>query len=159
MLDLLCRYRDEQARLADLPHFKVLSNQLLVDLSTAEVDTLDDLAKVAGTSPRLLRRHGVRLLELIKIGRSAQPITKPKRPRLDAEYLQRLDRLKCWRKSLALEKKVESDVILPRELMESIACHHPRTLSELTDLMKAFPYRRRQYGERILEALKKEEPA
>ena len=43
ILDQLCRYRDEQARKADLPHFKVFSNQLLIELCTAEITTLDDL--------------------------------------------------------------------------------------------------------------------
>ena len=43
----LCIYRDEQARKADLPHFKVLSNQLLIDLCIAEITTLDELENVA----------------------------------------------------------------------------------------------------------------
>ena len=127
ILDKLCIYRDEQARKADLPHFKVLSNQLLIDLCTAEITTLDELANVPGMSPKILQRHGERLLNAIKNGQSADPIFKPRRPRLDADYLQRMDKLKVWRKDTAKELKVESDIVLPKDLMESIAYHNPHT--------------------------------
>lgn len=159
ILDKLCLYRDQQARNADLPHFKVLSNQLLIDLSTTEILTFDDLSRIPGMSPKLLHRHGENLLDAIKIGQTAEPILKPRRPRLDADYLQRMDKLKNWRKDTAKKLKVESDVVLPKDLMESIAYHNPRTKKELSALMREFPYRSKRYGRKILEILKLEEIA
>jgi len=129
---------------------------LLIDLSTVEIMTLDDLANVPGMSPKVLQRHGERLLNAIKNGQSADPIFKPRRPRLDADYLQRMDKLKIWRKDTAKVLKVESDIVLPKDLMESIAYHNPRTSTELSALMRDFPYRANRYSQKILEILKLE---
>jgi ribonuclease D len=156
VLDQLCQYRDQQARRGDLPHFKVFSNQQLLDLSISDVSTLEDISKVKGMSPGVLQRHGSNLLEAVQRGKDSKPIPKPRRTRLPVDYLQRIDRLKKWRKSAASEMKVESDVVLPRELMESIAYHHPGTTGDLSALMKDFPYRYRKYGQKILEILNEE---
>ena len=79
------------------------------------------------------------MLNAIKNGQIADPIYKPRRPRLDADYLHRMDKLKNWRKETAKELKVESDIVLPKDLMESIAYHNPRTNTELYALMRDFP--------------------
>lgn len=156
VLDQLCTYRDEQARRSDLPHFKVFSNQLLIDLSLLENPSLEDISKIKGMSPGLLQRHGRNLLDAVNRGKDSKPIYKPKRMRLPADYMERIERLKKWRKSAAAEMKVESDVVLPRELMESIAFHHPKTIGELSSLMKEFPYRYRKYGQIIQTILNEE---
>jgi ribonuclease D len=156
ILDKLCIYRDEQARKSDLPHFKVLSNQLMIDLCSTEITSLDDLAAAPGMSPKIFQRHGERLLDAIKNGQTAEPIYKPRRPRLDDDYLQRMDKLKNWRKVTAKELKVESDIVLPKDLMESIAYHNPHTSTELSDLMREFPYRSKRYNQKILETLNME---
>lgn len=157
ILDQLCRYRDDQARKADLPHFKVLPNQLLVDLCLAEITSLDDVENIAGMTPKLFRRHGEHLLEEIKKGQNATPIIKPLRPKLDKAYLDRIEALKAWRKMKGKKRKVESDVVLPKDLMESLAYHHPHTKKEMTGLFQDFPYRQRKYGKEILALLNKEE--
>ena len=157
ILNQLCLYRDEQARKADLPHFKVLSNQQLVALCTAEINKVEDLENVEGMSTKLLRRHGGQLFSAITKGLASLPIPKPARPRLENKYLDRIERLKQWRKKMGKELKVESDVILPRDLMDSLAYHHPRTLNELETIMREFPYRFSKFGQAILEQLVQEE--
>lgn len=157
ILDQLCLYRDEQARKADLPHFKVLSNQLLVDLCVAEIATLEDLEAVDGMNPKLFRRHGEGLFKAVQKGRAAPPISRPPRPKMDKDYLDRVEKLKHWRKNVGKEFKVESDVILPKDLMEALAYHHPKGQSEIDHLMKEFPYRRTRFGKQILEQLNQEE--
>jgi ribonuclease D len=49
---------------------------------------------------------------------------------------------------------VESDVILPREVVEQVAGVNPRSLSELSALMTYFPWRLGQFGDEILQTLK-----
>ena len=157
VLNQLCLYRDEQARKTDLPHFKVLSNQQLVALCTAEISKVEDLENVEGMTTKLLRRHGEQLFSAITKGLASPPIPKPARPSLDEKYLVRMEKLKQWRKKIGKELKVESDVILPRDLMESIAYHHPRTKKELEALMRDSPYRFSKFGQAILEQLNQEE--
>ena len=156
ILDQLCQYRDDQARKADLPHFKVLSNQLLASLSLAEISSLEDIEKTEGMTPKLFRRHGERMLVEIKKGQNADPIIKPPRPKLDKAYLDRMEMLKTWRKSTAKALKVESDVVLPKDLMESLAYHHPHTQKEIAELFENYPYRQKKYGKKLLALLNKE---
>jgi len=157
VLNQLCLYRDDQARKADLPHFKVLSNQQLVAICTAEISKVEDLANVEGMNTKLLRRHGEQLFSAVTKGLTSPPIPKPARPWLDEKYLDRFERLKQWRKRIGKELKVESDVILPRDLMDSLAYHHPRTQKELEASMREFPYRFNKFGQAILEQLDQEE--
>lgn len=157
VLNQLCLYRDEQARKADLPHFKVLSNQQLVALCTAEITKIEELENVEGMTTKLLRRHGEQLFSAITKGLASPPIPKPIRPRLDEQYLVRMEKLKQWRKKIGKELKVESDVILPKDLVEALAYHHPGTQKELEALMLEFPYRLSKFGHAILDLLNQEE--
>lgn len=157
ILDQLLRYRDDRARQADLPHFKVLSNKLLIEICISVLHSLGELEKVAGMSPRVFQRHGEGLYAAYQKGITSAPIHRPPRPRLDMDYLGRIDRLKTWRKDVAQKMKVESDVVLPRDLMEALAYHQPQTVKELETLMVDYPYRREKYGKRLLKILHKED--
>lgn len=157
ILDRLLFYRDEWARKVDLPHFKVLGNQLLISICISEIHSLEELEKAEGMSHRVFQRHGQGLYDAYRQGQAAPPIPRPPRPRLDADYLLRIEHLKTWRKNTASEMKVESDIVLPRELMEVIAHHHPRTAEEIDGLMKEYPYRRSKYGTKLLAILNQEE--
>ena len=157
ILEQLCSYRDVQARRADLPHFKVLSNKLLVDLCQAEVTVAEDILKVDGMSKKLFQRHGVGLMQALQRGLLADPVIKPRKIHPPEDQLNRMERLKEWRKKTAHELKVESDVVLPKDEMEAIAYHNPQTLVELADLMIQIPVRFKKYGQNILDNLMIEE--
>jgi ribonuclease D len=156
LLQQLCIYRDEQAQKADLPHFKVLSNQLLLDLSLAAPETLETMKEVSGVTEKILHRHGSGLLRAIKIGINSPPIYKQDHSRPDLHFIRRLELLKEWRKTKAKELKVESDIVLPKEILERIAARNPRNLEELTALMADTPSRLKNFGSLILEKLSKE---
>ena len=50
--------------------------------------------------------------------------------------------------------KVESDVILPRQLMEMIAESAPRSMPELSKLLAGSPWRMARFGAQILNTVK-----
>ena len=64
--------------------------------------------------------------------------------------LSRKERLKTWRKEKGISVDVPSDVILPRDIMETIAETGPGTEAELQSLMKECPARFRRFGSEIL---------
>ncbi|MEI8133340.1 MAG: HRDC domain-containing protein, partial [Leptolinea sp.] len=82
---------------------------------------------------------------------------KPVHARKDESLVKRLDSLKTWRKKTAAEWKVESDVVLPREVVEQIAFIAPRSVGELTSIMCHFPWRLQNFGIEILQILNPEE--
>lgn len=150
----LCRYRDERARQADLPAFKVLSNQVLVDIAQRRPQSEIDLGRASGLSGRQLERHAPGLLEAVKRGLAAPPLRKTVQPRPDDRFMNRMDRLKTWRKRTGLDWGVESDVILPRDVMEDLARASTHVPEDLNELMSSVPWRHEQFGKEILNMLR-----
>jgi ribonuclease D len=150
----VCRYRDERARMADLPPFKVLSNQVLVDIAQAGPQTSAELARASGLSGRQLERHVDGLLEAVKRGLASPPLRRPVQPRPDDRFMNRMDRLKNWRKHTGLAWGVESDVILPRDVMEDLARETTKAIEDLAAPMTSVPWRRETFGKEIFNLLK-----
>lgn len=155
VLNELCAYREQRAKQANLPVFKVLSNDALFALACAEPLTREDLAAAGILNQRLQERHAAGLLEAVKRGIQAAPLHRPRRSRPAQAYIDRIEALRNWRKEKGKELGVESDVVLPRDLMEALALAGPRTMAELSELMADFPWRLRQYGGELLEQMQK----
>ncbi len=156
VLQELCKYRDDQARKADLPHFKVLSNEVLLELSRLKPASFEDLKTIPHCTTRIINRHGSGLLQAIARGDNSQPVIRQKNVKPDESYLARIDCLKEWRKKKAKELKVESDIVLPREMVEKIASTNPSDIDQLATIMIESPVRYRKFGKMILEAIEKE---
>lgn len=153
VLSELCHYRDHVAQRRDLPRFKILSNDVLVELALTCPQTVDELAEVAGVTMRIIEQHRAGLLDAIARGQTTAEIHRPGRSRRDEQLMVRLDLLRNWRKTVGLEMEVESDVILPREELEAIAAADPHTLEDLQPLLAHLPDRFAAYGSQILAAL------
>ena len=69
-------------------------------------------------------------------------------------YWKRHEALMTWRKEVARERGVESDVILGRKALEEIAQKGPGNQKELAAIMSLGPWRRKQYGASILNIIK-----
>ena len=159
ILNELCIYRDEQAKKADLPHFKILSNEILFEISRQKPASIEELSAIPHCSDKIIKRHGSGLLKAVSVGIDAPPIYRQRNSRPDDDYIARIDLLKKWRKEKGRELKVESDVVLPRELLENIAAANPQKKSELHKLMSETPVRYQKFGTLIMkELLNKEKP-
>ena len=149
----LCRYRDQAARSVNRPLFKVLSDNTLLSIASVAPRSLENLGHLPGMTPGQLRRHGEPILNAVQRGQRAEPIYPPRQPRPDDQYLERLEALRRWRKAAALDMGVASDVVLPRDLLYSLASHNPRDLGALAGVMQDVPWRLEHFGERILHLL------
>jgi ribonuclease D len=154
ILQSLCAYRDRQARYANLPTFKVLANEALLAIAQTNPVNMEDLAGLPGLSTKLVMRHATGLLQAVERGRHAPPLSRPRPPRRNDALLNRLDWLRTWRKEAGAKMKVESDVILPRDVMDAIAEVNPRNLEQLAKVMVDLPWRLEHFGVQILKALK-----
>lgn len=152
----LCAYRDRVAKQADLPPFKILSSAVLLEIAKASTANSEDLSTIPGLSDRLLHRYAKGLLEAVRLGKTKPPIYLDHRSKPSEAYLARLERLKKWRLQLASEKTVESDVVLPREILEEIAKKNPTTDQDLAVLMQDVPERFHLYSSTILKILKEQ---
>ncbi|NLH00094.1 MAG: ribonuclease D [Chloroflexi bacterium] len=150
----LCAYREERARAANQPPFRILPNQVLLKIAQAMPRKRGELNHVAGLSPKLLDRHAPGLLAAVERGIVGPPAYRPVSKRPSDDVLWRLDSLRTWRKQTARSLGVESDVVLPRDVLETIAVRNPRSLDELAEIMVDLPFRLRRFGREILEALR-----
>jgi ribonuclease D len=157
ILKALCHFREEQAQKRDVPPFKVLSSDLLLELAKQCPGTLDELSRMEGMSESLIHRYGKGLLLAVASGKKSRSLPQNMRPKPDGAYLHRLELLKQWRKAEAASLAVESDVVLPRELMETIARVNPQSPQQLSVLMREYPSRYNRSGASILSNLKGKE--
>jgi ribonuclease D len=157
VLHRLCKYREEQAKKANLPPFKILSNETLVALAQISPKTVEELENITGLPEKLRLRHAEGILNCVAQAQHSPPPRKPVHARKDDSLIQRLDVLKTWRKKTAAEWKVESDVVLPREVVEDIAFKNPQSGDDLSAIMCHFPWRLQRFGDEILQVIHPEE--
>lgn len=148
ILSELCISRDRIAERMNRPVFKVISDGLLLEIARNLPEKDVDLAGL-GLSPKQIRLWGSEILEALKRGVVAPIVEResPKRP--SDKTLKRLEKLKNWRKNVAQELGVESDIVLPKVYLNTLAEHPPKSLQELESIMHDSPTRFRKYGEQL----------
>lgn len=155
-LTILKELYEVRERIADelnRPSFKVMGDRQLFDIARLTPQHLDELYGL-GLSSKQVERWGRAILQAVEKGQTA-PLAKPQQPeRPDEAFLSRLDALKNWRKNTARQMGVESDVVLPRQLMELIADRAPRSMAELSDMLAGSPWRMDRFGPQILNVVK-----
>lgn len=153
VLNELCRYREQVARALNRPLFKVFGDRVLLAIARDCPTRLEELRRIPGMSPRQVERHGRELLAAVQRGLSTHPLFPPSTPRPDEAFLARLEVLRTWRKKTAQKMGVQSDVILPRDILHAIAELDPQSEGDLANLMKDVPWRFVHFGAQILKAL------
>ena len=154
ILQELCNYRAQVARSINQPVFKVLSDQSLLDVAAVAPTDLEGLLRSTRLSDKQFERHGSNLLGAVQRGLQAEPLRPPRQPRPDEAYLARLEALREWRKHTGQQLGVNSDVILPRDLLYALASLSQPTQADLSAILTQTPYRLEHFGDQILEVLK-----
>jgi ribonuclease D len=104
-----------------------------------------------------VRRYGKQIMQTVANWRkSSDKLTRPRLQYLDESIQRRRELLGDWRKQIAQKDKGSSSVILPKDLLESIAAQPIKSKAELEQAMQASPTRFEVYGEELLEILRKE---
>ncbi len=153
VLQELCRYREQVARNRDRPVFKVINDQTLVAVASVSPDSEAQLREIPGMTPTRMRQHGRQILDAVARGRQARPVSPPRAKKPDGRFLARLDRLRYWRKTAAKAMGVNSDVVLPRDLLYDVAKIGPRDRAGLEQIMVHVPWRVNEFGKEILQVL------
>jgi len=155
VLYALWHYRDSFARKVDLPLFKVLSNQVLLEIARNLPKNKRELLFIKGISERTADRHAEGLLRAVETGLQNPPISQKQNgcQKPSEEYINRIEKLRTWRRDMGLKMKVESDVVLPKDNMEKIATVAPKTMNDLAAIMEDLPWRYQRFGEQILKQI------
>ncbi len=145
--------RDRHARRLDRPPFKVMEDRTLLQIARTMPADAQQLAAIPGMTPRQIQRYGADVLAAVGRGRSGPRPRHPKSENGDQIIQARYETLRRWRKRAAEARQIESDVVLPREMLWTIARSAPRTLDELKPMMQPLTWRHRTYGQEIINAL------
>ena len=155
VLDELARFRDEKARNMNRPLFKVIGSRALLAVAKAKPKNRKELEKVEGLSKKLAGRYESELLDAVKRGVSKPPLHIERRKRPPQAYIDRLEALRNWRKNTAKKIGVQSDIVLPRDILEQIAGRNPGDIQSLQQEMSEIPRRFEKFGQEIMSILMK----
>ena len=155
VLEELCQFRDHRAQKLNRPHFKVIGNSALLAAAESLPRSVEELKKIEGFSPKILERYQKEILDAVKKGLSSPPIQPEKHHRPSQAYIDRLQKLQDWRKNEGKKMGVQSDIVLPRDILEEIAAKNPRDLRELKVIMVEVPWRLARFGRDIIKVIEK----
>ncbi len=131
-------WRDQEAHGRDVPPFKVLGNGVLVELARRRPRSLRMLEGVVGLPPKVVRRFGGALIQVVKQAEQLGPLRRP--PRLpsrdgnedfDESQIELHERIKAWRKARGLERGIDSSLVLNRRVLARVAKTRPRNPDDL----------------------------
>lgn len=145
VLNALLGWREQTAAVLDRPVFKVLDDDRLIEIARTKPTAPDEL-EALGLSSRQMHNWGAPILEAVKTGAKSPLLKRVPSPRPDVAYLKRLEKLKEWRKKTAAKLDVESDVVLPRQLMLGLA---EKGAQAVRSVLNPSPWRLEHYGEQI----------
>jgi ribonuclease D len=156
LLEELLRFRDEQARVKDLPVFKILGNETLRTVALKKPRRMAELGGITGLTPKLVDRYGKGILEAVERGMSVPahdlPVY-PKQPRKvrDRQAEERLQKLKQWREAKSQQTGVDPGILANNALLESLADLPPGVMDLASVQMKR--WQRALFGQEVTELL------
>jgi ribonuclease D len=150
--------REQLARAADRPPFKIFNEDTLLRVAQALPHDATTLGAISGITPRVLGRWGGAILESVEralaLDESELPVLpRHKRPSIPGAMSRRIDKLRRWRAAATEQVGLEPGVLLPNRLITAIAEAAPRTLDELARVDGVRQWRVTTLGEGLLAAL------
>ncbi len=147
-------WRDAIAERTDIPAFKIVTTETLMDLSARHPATLEELRAIKGLSPRV-QRESSSLLDTIASAWALPEEELPRlpnapRPVLSELTRRRIDALRAWRTAEAARLAGDVSVGLPQRLLERVADVAPRSPSELEAVEGLRRWRREAFGDALV---------
>jgi ribonuclease D len=148
-------WRDELARKADRPPFKVLGNDTLVEIAKEKPANFRDLAKLKSVSRYHADRFGRELVNIVRramdIPEAELPERNEPKPWIRDKALEaRINRLKAVRDRYARELKIDGSVLGARHILTAIAT------SGTLDVPSMREWQKRVMGAELLKVLEPE---
>lgn len=153
-------WRDALARKADRPPFKIIGNDVILELAKAKPQSRDDLAATKPLSRYHLQRFGSELLRQIRAAMELPENELPEKAdakpwNRDKALDARVDKLKKVRDRIAAGLAIEPSVLAPRHVLTAIATIIPTAVSQLDEIPAMREWQKKLLGEELIAALAK----
>lgn len=149
----LYNLREGIAEGRNVPPFKVFGNHVLVDLARAMPHSNNDLRTVRGMSAGQIRRYGAQILAAVGRGRRSQLPEPPSYRPPPQDVTDLYTALHNWRKERAVQRGVESDVIISKQALWSLAQKAPVSFDQMENIPGLGPWRLQAYGAELLHVI------
>ena len=152
-------WRELAAEARDVATFRVVSNEAMLELARTTPASLGELGSIKGVGPSLVERRGNEMLAAIARGQEVPEAElptfprAPRRPPPDANFDERLDRLRGARDIVADELGLDRGFLMPRAQLEAIARMNPKKIEELDQVPEIRRWQVLALGERLIASL------
>ncbi len=162
VLETLLEFREAQAQKMDLPPFKVIRNEPLLELSVKKPLRLEEMETGKALSRKEIDRYGTRLLQGIHRALAVPDTNLPvypreARPDWPTPVRNRIKALKHWRDQQAKELKIEPGILINNTLINALALKNPRSLKEMEEIPGLKRWVKDHFGQKILVVQTSEE--
>jgi ribonuclease D len=155
----LYEWREEIAERRDVATFRVVGNDVLIAAARALPRDLSALAGTKGVPGSIADRYGAEMMSAIERAHALpeaelpRRVRGPRRPPPDADFDERVERLKKVRDAVADELSLDRGFLMPRQQLEAIARQRPRNREQLLEVADMRKWQVEVLGARLIEAL------
>lgn len=152
------RWRDATAEALDRATFRVVANEVLLEISRLQPASLDALGKIKGMPRGILERDGREVLEGVRRALALPESELPRFPRSarwekDPEFDDKVGRLKAVRDDAAKRLELDPGVLGSRERLEAVARLVPQSVDDLDAIPELRRWQVAEMGEAFVKAL------
>ena len=131
--------RDAIARQEDLPTFRVIQNEVLLNLVRLKPAHARDLLDVRSMHPRVARKYGEEIVGAVRRSMSSEALlplapAEPPESADAAEVEARFQKLKKWRQNASAKLDLEPAVVASNAILYNVARLLPADLQQLQDI-------------------------
>jgi ribonuclease D len=155
VLEALLEFRETQAQKSDLPPFKVIRNEPLLELALKKTLSLEEMETGKPLSRKEINRYGTNLLlgiqRALAIPEKDLPVyPREARPDWPKAVRDGIKALKNWREQRAKELNIEPGILMNNILINALAVKNPRSLKEMEEIPGLKGWIKDYFGREIL---------
>jgi len=151
-------WREKVAEQRDVPLFRVLANQGMLDIALQAPSNIKELADIKGMGWKQAKRYGEDILAALAKAHGKRieinvPKVTPEERRRRRVLRENLDEMRDWRKSVARELDLPSERLMHRRHLEAICRARPHTSAELNAVVQLNDWQRENFESSLLAKL------
>jgi ribonuclease D len=154
----VANWRDTVAAQLDRATFRVMGNEVLLELARRAPRNVTELGAIKGVPKGMLDRAGSDIVASVIRGMEAPEADLPKFPRgqrwnKDRDFDERVSRLKTVRDAAAARLELDPGVLCSRERLENVARSNAKTVDDLAAVPDLRRWQIEEMGESFIRAL------